>query len=409
MLKISNEYDLNWDVNFSRGRSVPKKDDGSLDMNSEYFYGYQPHLNGNKGFETSINRQAYNIIIKKRKELRDERGSDSYIPLSWITEEERKVFNNELPIFDLNFKIDYGYIHNGKNFRVIRDYSFPDSLSEVLYYTLTANKLAGYGEILDGDELHLVDITNDEWIMKFLVRIMHIDRPHNFLSERYNETIRAILDERNEVVKSERIRDLIFDISNNGDMRYFYMNMFAKIIASNISNINSLPSGLVEKLEAIITRITAAKYAKDTGDKSFLRKIMLSSAVKVVGEDLFVDHDYQYIGSAYWFYDNYEKIMAEGITFKMFDRYINFDIERLMYLKTLKISAKFKYDIIIDDTGTIIHKDFLSVNGLKVAGTGFYKTPHTAMLRHSLTKVSYNMSNYNPYPDHMHTHVEAYN
>ena len=65
MLKISNEYNLNWDVNLSRGRSVPKNDDGSLDMNSVYFLDYHSHLNGNKGFETSINRQAYNIIIKK--------------------------------------------------------------------------------------------------------------------------------------------------------------------------------------------------------------------------------------------------------------------------------------------------------------------------------------------------------
>ena len=409
MLKISNEYDLNWDVSFSRGRSVPKSGDGSLDMNSKYFLNYQSHLNGNKEFETSINRQAHDFITKRRKELRDESGSDSYILLSEITKEERKIFNNELPIFDLNLKVNYGYIYNGKNFRVIKDYSFPHSLSRLFYYTLTADKLSGYGEILDGDELHPIDITDDEWITKFLIRIISIDRPTNFLPARYNEAIRTILEEPREIIKVRMIRDLIFDINNNSDMKYFYMNMFAKIISANTYNLNSLSNVLVEKLEAIITRMTAAKYAKETGDKNFLRKIMLSSAVRVVGEDLFVNHNYQYIGSVYWFYDNYEKIMAEGITFKMFDRYINFDMERLMHLKTLKISAKFKYDIITDNTGTIIHKDFLSVNDLKITGTGFYKTPHTAILRHSLAKTSYKMPNYYPCPDHMHTSVEAYN
>lgn len=409
MLKISNEYDLNWDVNFSRGRSVPKNDDGSLDMNTKHFLDYQSHLNGSRSFETSINKQAYDFIIKRRKEIRGEIGPDLYIPLSLITEEERKVFSNKLPIFDLNFRAGYGYIYNGRNFRVIRDDSFPYSLGRLLYYTLTADRLAGYGEVIEGDDLAPIDIMSYEWIHKFLIRITCSYRPHNFLPTRYNQEIRLINEEPEEANKVRMIRDLIINISNNGDMKYFHMNMFAKIISSNTSNFNSLLNELVEKLEAIITRMAAAKYVKDTGDKNLLRKIMLSSAVKVVGENLFVHHDYQYIGSSYWFYDNYEKIMAEGITFKLFDKYINFDIERLMYLKTLKISAKFKYDIITDDTGTIIHKDFLSINGLKVTGSGFYKNSHTAMLRHSLAKVNYKMSNYAPYPDHMHTYVEEYN
>ena len=409
MLKISNEYDLNWDINFSRGRSVPKNDDGNLDVNSESFLTYRSHLNGNKGFETSINKQAYDFIIRRRKEIRDERGPDSYIPLSLITEEEHKVLNNELPIFDLNFKSNYGYMYNGKNFRVIRDDSFPTSLSRMRYYTLTADKIAGHGGVLEGDELHPIDIMGYEWINKFLIRIMDIDRPHNFLPARYNEDINFIKEAPSETIKVRMIRNLISDIFNNGDMKYFYMNMFSKIILSSNSNINSLSSALVEKLEAIITRMTAAKHIKDTGDESLLRKVMLSSTVKAIGDNILVHYDYQYIGSTYWFYDNYEKIMAEGITFRMFDRYINFDIKRLMHLKTLKVSAKFKYDIITDDTGTIIHKDILSVNNLKVIGTGFYKNPHTTMFRQSLAKVDYKMSNYGPYSNHMHTSVEVCN